>query len=357
MNIRPLNHATVLLGALTLLAMSCTADDDGGTGTVVGGSGGNAAAGGSPGTTGGSKIGGSAGTGGSTGSGGSAGSAVAGKGGQGVGGAGNQGGSSGAPPTGGSSTTGGAAGATSSPGCTANTPEACSTSGSPCTINVEGTEREYYVVLPADYTPSRPYPVVFQFHPLGGNAEQGMNMYRIRENFPEAIYVTPQGLGSQPGWANTNGEDVAFVRAMMAELEKKYCVDATRYFSTGFSYGGIMSFTISCQMADEFRAIAPMAGFQFGMEASCSPSRPIAAWIANGSADTLVDPDGAATLRDIIREKNGCQSTSQPVDPSPCVTYAGCQSGYPVVWCLNEGQGHAIPSYGSTAIAKFFMQF
>jgi poly(3-hydroxybutyrate) depolymerase len=217
--------------------------------------------------------------------------------------------------------------------------------------------REFYVVLPDDYDSARPSPVVFQFHPLGGNAEQGMNMYRVRENFADAIYVTPQGLGSSPGWPNTNGEDVAFVRAMMSDIEGQYCVDTSRYFSTGFSYGGIMSFTISCQMADEFRAIAPMAGFQFGMEGSCAPSRPIAAWIAHGSTDTVVDPDGAATLRDILIEENGCQSTSQPIDPSPCVAYDGCQSGYPVIWCLNEGQGHAIPNYSPTAIAEFFQQF
>jgi polyhydroxybutyrate depolymerase len=234
---------------------------------------------------------------------------------------------------------------------------ACSTSGSPCTLDVSGTQRKFYVVLPSNYEAAKPYPVVFQFHPLGGNAEQGMNMYNVRPNFPDAIYVTPQGLGSQPGWANSNGEDVAFTRAMMADVEAKYCVDTSRYFSTGFSYGGIMSFTIACQMADVFRAIAPMAGFQFGMEASCKPARPIAAWISNGAADTVVDPDGAAVLKDILVKTNHCQTTSSPIEPSPCVTYAGCDAGYPVTWCLVEGQGHAIPNYGSKAIAAFFKQF
>jgi polyhydroxybutyrate depolymerase len=252
---------------------------------------------------------------------------------------------------------GGSGGAVNSPGCGMTAAMACSTSGSPCTIDVDGTSREFYVVLPASYDESKPYPVVFQFHPLGGNAEQGMNMYRIRENMPDAIYVTPQGLGSTPGWPNTNGEDIAFVKAMMEDIEGKYCIDTARYFSTGFSYGGIMSFTISCQIADLFRAIAPMAGFQFGMEASCKPSRPIAAWITNGDADTVVDPDGAAVLKDILVQTNHCETTSKPVDPSPCVSYDGCDAGYPVVWCLVPGQGHAIPSFSSTAIATFFKQF
>jgi poly(3-hydroxybutyrate) depolymerase len=116
-----------------------------------------------------------------------------------------------------------------------------------------------------------------------------------------------------------------------------------------------MSFTIVCQMAEVFRAVAPMAGSNFG--GGCNPARPIAAWISHGSADTVVSPDGAESMRDVLIETNGCSSTSVPVDPEPCVTYEGCNAGYPVTWCLVEGQGHAIPDYGSTAIADFFQQF
>lgn len=317
------------------------------TGGSTGGSSSPSAGRSSGGTSAGGSGGGTAGSGsGGMSRAGAAGSGVAGGSSAGAGGSGSGGG----PGSGG--------GATASKGCGgAATPMACSTSGSPCMLDVSGTARRFYVVLPSNYDAAKPYPVVFQFHPLGGNAEQGMNMYNVRPNFPDAIYVTPQGLGSQPGWANTNGEDVAFTRAMIADVEAKYCVDTSRYFSTGFSYGGIMSFTIACQMADVFRAIAPMAGFQFGMEASCKPARPIAAWISNGADDTLVDPDGAAVLKDILVTTNHCETTSSPVEPSPCVTYAGCDAGYPVTWCLVEGQGHAIPNYGSKSIAAFFKQF
>ena len=49
-------------------------------------------------------------------------------------------------------------------------------------------------------------------------------------------------------------------RAMTAELEAKYCIDKARYYATGFSYGGSMSFTAACNMSDVFRAIGAMAG-------------------------------------------------------------------------------------------------
>jgi polyhydroxybutyrate depolymerase len=142
---------------------------------------------------------------------------------------------------------------------------------------------------------------------------------------------------------------------MISELEASYCVDQDRLFSTGFSYGGIMSDTLACQMADVFRAIAPMAGTVFG--GSCNRANPIAAWIEHGEDDTVLPPDGGVAMRDILLEANHCTSTSQPVDPSPCVAYDGCDPGYPVVWCPVPGEGQAIPSFGGSAIAAFFQQF
>ena len=68
-------------------------------------------------------------------------------------------------------------------------------------------------------------------------------------------------------------------------------------------------------------------------------------------------PANAAMARDAYLKLNHCMNTSQPVDPSPCVAYDGCDAGYPVVWCSVAGQGHAISSYASGAIAKFFKQF
>ncbi len=226
-------------------------------------------------------------------------------------------------------------------------------------MSVAGSEREYYVVLPDDYDENQPYPVVFQFHPLGGNAEQGMNMYGVRPNFPDAIYVTPDGLteGQFQGWGNTDGQDEEFTRAIVADIETKYCIDRSRYFSTGFSYGGSMSYTAALCMSDIFRAIGAMAGAPISGAGSCTPERPVAAWINHGTEDTALPITLSEPLRDELVEKNGCSTNTTRVEPAPCVAYDDCQSGYPVVWCEVQGAGHEIPGYSPTAIADFFKQF
>jgi hypothetical protein len=100
-----------------------------------------------------------------------------------------------------------------------------------------------------------------------------------------------------------------------------------RRFSTGFSYGGMMSFAIGCEMSDVFRAIAPMSG----------------------------SLDGRSALKKILQQ-NKCGTSTTPVDPSPCVKYQGCDQGYDVTWCEWDGP-HGIPSFGSASVAAFFKSF
>ena len=260
--------------------------------------------------------------------------------------------------TGASSSTGGASGTT---GCgMTNYPAPCSTSGSPCSIDVGGTARQYYVKLPSNYDASHAYPLVFEFHYLGGSAEGifNDNMYRVRPNFANAIYVIPQGLAGSDGnrgWPNTNNQDIDFTKAMVSALEANYCIDQSRIFSMGFSYGGMMSITIGCLMPDVFRAIGIESGFSIVY--NCNPSHEIAVWQTQGDQDTTVTPTNAAAARDIFVKLNHCSSTTQAVDPTPCVAYDNCDTGYPVTWCSIAGEGHAMWNQAGPAIATFFQQF
>ena len=326
-----------------------------GTGGVVG-------SGGVQGTGGTVSTGGTPGTGGSPGTGGVVG---------GTGGAAAGGHSGGGSPGTGGAGTGGSGGAASTPpssdpipsaGCMATpTTTSCNTQNAPCTMTVNGTTRQYWAQLPDKYDPTHPYPIVFQYHPLGGNGWQGLTMYMIRPKFPAAIYVSLDGLksGQYQGFPNTNGEDEAATRQMMAELEAKYCTDKGRYYATGFSYGGSMSYTAACNMSDVFRAIGAMSGAPIS-GATCTskkPARPVAVWATHGDADTELPITLAQPIIDALVMYNGCSSDTMPVDPSPCVAYQGCMPGYPVVWCVRPGDPHAIPSFAAGAIATFFQQF
>lgn len=367
------------LAAWTVLA-SCGCSDGGSPVSGVAGSGGagppssagtstsggvigTGAAAGSPnaGTTNNNAAGAPLGGGGRTGN-------ESGQGGAGNAGTGAQPGNAGSAPLGGSAGAGGTSGNVPSgdpdpsTGCTATpTTTSCNTQGSPCTLDVAGNDRQFWVQLPDNYDPKHPYPVVFEYHPLGGNGWQGLTMYQVRPKFPNAIYVSPDGLksGQYQGFSNTNGEDEALTRAMMTELEGKYCVDKARYFATGFSFGGSMSYTAACNMSDVFRAIGAMSGAPIS-GATCTskkPARPVAVWATHGDADQALPIDLAEPIIESFVKNNGCTMESKAVDPSPCIEYQGCTAGAPVTWCLRQGDDHSIPSFAAGAIAKFFGQF
>ena len=326
--------------AVLILACSSESSPDGaggsGTGTGSGGSGASATgSGGSP-STGGSGVGGSPVSGGSSGSGGAA--------------AGGSGGGSGG--TGGAPS--GSGGAAPSSGCGAANPPA----EGPYSVDVDGSSRDYILAPPSGYDPNRAYPLIFVWHPRGGSADQvaggfmgGYNGLQALAN-DGAIFVAPDGIDD--GWANTNGRDIAFLRAMLDRFNTELCIDQSRIFSTGFSYGGMMSFAVGCAMGDVFRAIAPIAG---ALYSGCEDgSAPIAMWGAHGIDDSVVPLDhGRQGLQEIL-DRNGCGTETAPIEPSPCVSYQGCTAGSPVTWCEFPGD-HMVPNFAAQAIWDFFSQF
>jgi poly(3-hydroxybutyrate) depolymerase len=137
-------------------------------------------------------------------------------------------------------------------------------------------------------------------------------------------------------------------------LADDYCIDENRVFSTGMSYGGIMSNTVGCEMGDVFRAIAPMSGLgPYGIT-QCTGQ--VAAWISHGTDDAVLPIRTGQASRDHWVEANSCLEQSSPVDPNPCVAYEGCDEDYPVIWCEFDG-GHVFPSFAPDAIWEFFQQF
>jgi len=357
-------RAVVLVGALVLGGCSGNSSSSGGAGGSLSGSGG--AASGTGGITSGS--GGATGTGGaSSGSGGT--TAVGGRGGA-SGGSGGRGGAAGATSSGGATGTGaggsagGAKGATLSAGCG----QAATLQSGTATIDVSGTSRTYILSIPSNYDSSKPYKLIFGFHWLGGSATDvasgniiGGPYYGLQSRSAgSAILVAPDGLpdpnqNNNKGWPNTNGQDIAFVKAMLQLFESNLCIDQSRIFSTGFSYGGIFSLTLGCQMSNVFRAIAPESGEFFG-NCTASGAGPVAVWQSQGDSDTTVPPANAQSANNYFVTKNHCSTQTTAVSPSPCVAYQGCDSGYPVTWCEFSG-GHMPWSQAPDPVWAFFNQF
>jgi poly(3-hydroxybutyrate) depolymerase len=232
-------------------------------------------------------------------------------------------------------------------------------------IDVSGTTRDYILRLPEPYDPNTPHRIIFAFHGMQGSADQvdkgdppnsGLDptgpYYGIKDVSSDTIFVAGQALSG--GWTNTNNRDLDYVKALVSELEGKACIDQSRVLATGFSFGAIMTITIACNMADVFRAVAPMSGsLQNGCPAS---DHSIAYWASHGTMDTTIDISKGEQARDEFVKRNQCSTTTMPTTPDGCIAYQGCAAGYPVNWCPFDGI-HQPPPFSGPAIWAFLSQF
>ena len=243
----------------------------------------------------------------------------------------------------------------------------------PSTIDVDGLMREYILALPDGYDSEKPYRLIFTWHPWGGSAQQvagnGPSGYYglLGASEGAAILVSPEGLdfgGNGLGWGNEGGQDIDFLNAMMERFDSELCFDKNRVFSTGFSFGGMMSNAVAC--SGLARAIAPMAG-NSQVSGCANGTQPVAYMGFHGNADSVVSISGGEAARDVFIERNGC-GAAQPSEsnwcelaganyqPCECTTYQGCTEGYPVTWCEFSGNHMVAPNSAQT-IWDFFAQF
>jgi poly(3-hydroxybutyrate) depolymerase len=306
------------------------------------------------------------------------------------------------------------------------------------TIDVNGVPRQFILNLPSNYDKTKPYRVIFTFHATGGSANGTAKGYDglLSRAGGTSILVSPQGqvptaeggtstgiMGmaakSMTGWWRTGGrhgpQDLNFVDKMVEAIDADLCVDTRLRFATGFSFGGVMSYSLACARADKFRAVSAQSGANFdvviaGMSKQSQPkqskgkqaapkapgackktdsfsqsyggidpskfldqmllgkkqpgspfvcgNKPIAFMGSMGICDGWIEYGRQA--RDEFLKINGCKpkQVQPPTEGSKqrVQTTYECGNDTPVVWAEFDG-AHAPTREGEAATWEFFSQF
>jgi poly(3-hydroxybutyrate) depolymerase len=212
--------------------------------------------------------------------------------------------------------------------------------------------------VPSDYDNKKPYRLILGFHWRGSEGDQvdapGQGSadekpyYGLMELAQgSTIFVAPDGIAQ--GWGQ-GAADLTFTDDILKQVEGDLCIDKSRIFSTGFSFGAAMSYALACARPGMLRAIVLYAG---GVVSGCmggTIGTPIPYLETHGTDDGVfpVSPvtqnngGPGKAIRNAMVKVNGC--TAQ--DPSPpghgthkCTDYAGCSAGHPVRWCEHDGEG------------------
>lgn len=257
------------------------------------------------------------------------------------------------------------------------------------TISSAGGRGTYIIDLPTGYDKDKPYRLIFGNHCMGGSAarvaeaEKGTagddlsGFYSIKtmatKDNVQAIYVALQGNGN--GTWNLP-DDAKFWNDVLTLVETNMCVDTTRVFVTGFSFGAMFSYVLSNTYPEKIRAVATYAPANYNMTQPTNRHIPIAYFQTTGTNDGTcpwVNNDGQKTGGKYCllqhMQDNGCTSTASDIKLATGSTHVvndfkGCKEGYPVKFSSFVGGHQAVhsdPGANFSWIEKeaweFFKQF
>jgi len=218
----------------------------------------------------------------------------------------------------------------------------------------------------------RRYPLVIVLHGSGARGEtirkqSGMDSVAESRHF---LVAYPDGSGEIFGLSTDwnagqccggphfdKVNDIAFLRAVIADVSARLPVDARRIYVAGFSDGARMAYRAACEMAGEITAVAAVSGNL--VDNHCHPSRAMPVVAFHGTEDPEVPfddsaftaplrvvPADAASLPPTVRfwlAMDGCHKIAASRFSLHIVRTAGVGCSADVAFYAIEGGGHSWP--------------
>jgi polyhydroxybutyrate depolymerase len=208
-------------------------------------------------------------------------------------------------------------------------------------------------------------PLVLGLHGAGQDArgfEAQSNLSAVADEH-RFVVAYPQSWRPRGFWQYPEPDNprsgLRLLRATIAAVQRRLCVDPGRVLVTGISSGGRMTYSAGCELADRVLAIAPVSGGTRELP-PCHPARPISILDTHGTSDQIVSyrgrgPAHDGRVRDVMAawaRREGCRPAPRARRVDPYVVrldWLGCSAGVRVSHLRIEGGRHAWPPLGGPA--------
>ena len=154
-----------------------------------------------------------------------------------------------------------------------------------------GLERKYTIYIPANYDKNKSYRLIFSMHYLGGHMETmvkenfyGLKTYAEKDNVP-CIFVAPEGYTDRSPWRGGDDKDHIFFADMLTLFKDKLNIDTSRIFCCGFSFGAMVSYSLSLDFQKDLRAVACYAPANWNIYLPTNKHEAIAFYSTTGTKD------------------------------------------------------------------------
>ncbi len=177
----------------------------------------------------------------------------------------------------------------------------------PCQLG----DRSYHVKEPDDWDGTSPLPVLLHFH---GWMRQGTLIVKHGRisgatRRRGVLLLAPNGRGKTWDFWDHDTDDVAFAAKVIEDAAKRYPIDRSRIYVSGYSYGSAMAWRYVCEHGNGVAALLAVSGTLRQSE-DC-PEAPQEVRHVHGTRDNVMDfpfgPGGDTTFPVALwREKFGC---------------------------------------------------
>ncbi|MGB8190927.1 MAG: alpha/beta fold hydrolase [Chitinophagaceae bacterium] len=173
----------------------------------------------------------------------------------------------------------------------------------------------YRLIRPANYDPTKKYPLVFFLHDFwekGSDNKRHLRQFvwqfltdENRNKYP-CFIVAPQLPMNEPKWKPDGlGSETWPIQCssnLIKELAKKFSIDDKRVYAVGNSMGGAGALNLAIQHADQVAAVIAISVFYRMTPNSALEVNKIPMWFIYGEKDDRIEPAIRQSIRTYLRD-------------------------------------------------------
>ena len=175
--------------------------------------------------------------------------------------------------------------------------------------------RPFRVVVPSKLDPVHPErspgtPLVVLLHGLGATAASQDAYFKMSALAEERgfLLALPDGTVNARGlrfWNATDAccgfgatvDDVAYLTAVIHDVQARFPVDPKRIFLVGHSNGGFMALRLACERSELIAGIVSVAGAAWSNPAKCRAKTPVSVLQVHGTLDATIKYAGGKLMK------------------------------------------------------------
>lgn len=159
-------------------------------------------------------------------------------------------------------------------------------------------DRTYRIALPDG---EGPFGALVYMHGYRGSAAGTMSNAALRAVARDLGVALIAAKSGGEDWLIRNAprkdfeddtRELAYFDALLDDAAARFPLDRSRMLATGFSAGGMMTWTLACHRAESFAAFAPIAGTFWAPIPERCPNPPVDLVHINGTSDSIVPIEG-----------------------------------------------------------------